>query len=36
MTMMIWCLLQGVFDYRIRIQIHTESHFRFTCQIEWL
>jgi len=28
--------LRGVFDYRIRIRIHSESRFRFTWQVEWL
>jgi len=27
---------EGLFDYRIRIRIHSESRFRFTWQIEWL
>jgi len=26
----------GLFGYRIRIGIHSESRFRFTWQIEWL
>jgi len=26
----------GLFDYRIRIRIHSESRFRFTWQMEWL
>jgi len=30
-----WSLWR-LFDYRIRITIHSESRFRFTWQIDWL